>query len=299
MLPIATNEIALSAAGHDFTVRSYAAPDPNGTLLVWVHGGSFMFGDLDMPEADETARALAHLGTSVLSVDYTLAPTDVVATLRRAPAWDDVPSLDGLGYTPAWSRPRAPYPVASLQVVAAFDWARDHATDLGASPDNVSIGGGSAGGNLAGGAALRLRARGPAQPSTVTLIYPLLHHTLPEVDEELIAKLAKVPAELDYPPEVIRPITDNYLGGLTSDEPYAFPAGHDLRGLAATLIVTADSDRLRVSGEAYAAELAQAGVDVELVREPGSLHGFLNTVGDPAAARTIARMSRFLTEHAA
>jgi acetyl esterase/lipase len=69
-----------------------------------------------------------------------------------------------------------------------------------------------------------------------------------------------------------------------------------MTGLARTLIVTADRDRLRASGEAFAAELALAGVDVSLVRQRGALHGYLNEVGDPAAERTLALLARAVSD---
>ena len=72
-------DVGLTAAEHDFSLRVYPAAVPDGTVLVWLHGGAFMFGDLEMPEADETARQLAARGTTVFSLDYTLG------ALGRAP----------------------------------------------------------------------------------------------------------------------------------------------------------------------------------------------------------------------
>ena len=53
----------------DGLVRVYPATTPNGTGLVWAHGGGFLFGDIDMPESDWVARQLAERGTTVVSVD--------------------------------------------------------------------------------------------------------------------------------------------------------------------------------------------------------------------------------------
>ena len=36
--------------------------------LVWVHGGGFFRGDLDLPESDAVARALAERGLPVVTV---------------------------------------------------------------------------------------------------------------------------------------------------------------------------------------------------------------------------------------
>ena len=54
-------------------IRVYRPADARGVGLVWLHGGAFHLGDLDMPEADVTSRAVAGAGISVVSVDYRLA----------------------------------------------------------------------------------------------------------------------------------------------------------------------------------------------------------------------------------
>jgi acetyl esterase len=145
-------DVGLEASGHAFAVRVYPAAEPNGALLVWAHGGGFLGGSLDMPEADEVARRIAESGASVVSVGYSLAPPD-----------------------------------------------------------------------------------------------PL-------------------------------------------------PGGHDVSRLPPTLIVTAGRDHLRPSAEAFAAELAVAGVDVAIVQERAFEHGFLNEIGNPAALRTIARFAHALAQ---
>ena len=51
---------------------------------------------------------------------------------------------------------------------------------------------------------------------------------------------------------------------------------------------------MRVSGEAFAATLAEAGVPLELVIEPGTEHGHLNRPGEPAASASIERVVRWI-----
>ncbi|GIM89285.1 alpha/beta hydrolase fold domain-containing protein [Paractinoplanes toevensis] len=284
------DEVALEAGGYGFRVRAYRPTAPGGTALVWMHGGAFMFGDLDMPEADQVGRELAERGVAVVSVDYTLAPLDAVPLLM--PPGGPGPDAP-LPPPPVSDAPRARFPVASLQVVAAFDWAVATAGPLGADPGRVSIGGASAGGNLAAGAAMRLRDRDGVRPASVFLVYPVLHADVPEADEELGAMLAGPPAFLTFPPAAMKAINENYAGG-SLDDPYVYPAGHGLRGLSPTYIINAEADRLRMSGEGFAAELALAGVDVTVVRERGTAHGYLNETGDPAAIRTIERLTAWL-----
>jgi acetyl esterase len=189
--------------------------------------------------------------------------------------------------------PRARFPVASLQIVAAFDWATQNAKSLGGDPSRVSVGGASAGANLAASAGMRLRDRGGDQPASLVLVYPVLHNEIPAVDDELAALLAPLPAFLTFPPSSMAAINRNYAGDSVTD-PYVFPSGHELRGLPATLIVNAEADRLRMSGEDFAAQLARAGVDTTVVRERGTAHGYLNEVGSPAADRTIDRLTAWL-----
>ena len=66
-----THDVPLEGGGYDFRVRVYPASDPNGAVLVWLHGGAFMFGTLEMPEADQVGRRLSAVGITVVSVDYT------------------------------------------------------------------------------------------------------------------------------------------------------------------------------------------------------------------------------------
>jgi acetyl esterase/lipase len=104
---------------------------------------------------------------------------------------------------------------------------------------------------------------------------------LPPAPAALEALMADVPALLRFSPEQRSFITRNYLGGPESAaDGYAMPANAVLEGLCPVLVLNAEYDDLRVSGEAFAAELARAGVDVRQVLARGMLHGFLNTRPD-------------------
>ncbi|MFI2103459.1 alpha/beta hydrolase [Isoptericola sp. NPDC019693] len=286
---VAVADRVLAGPHGDLRVRVYR---PSGTPvagLVWAHGGAFVHGDLDMPEADGVARAVAAAGVAVVSVEYRLVPgidyRDPTAT----------PGSDGVRF-----------PVPSEEVAFAFAWAAGGGADLGVPAGRWSLGGASAGGDLAAGASLRLRdgavpgdAVGPdgavPTPRSVVLAYPVTHQELPAPSAELAAKIAALPPEKDFPPAAVRAMNGNYLGhDGPATSPYAFPGGQDLRGLPPTLIVNSDHDALRSGGEAYAAELAAAGVDVLVIREDGTTHGHLNRPAEPGFARTLARIAAWL-----
>lgn len=219
--------------------------------LVWAHGGGFLAGDLDMPEADILSRELVHrAGIAVVSVGYRLAVGGVT------------------------------YPVPLDDVVAAFTWTAHEAARLGLNVNRISLGGASAGANLACGAALRIRdAQSSPAPYRLLLAYPFVHATLPTPSEGLAAAMAQVPGALRFSSETISFLVENYIGGPVdpSTAPaYAAPINGDLRGLPATTIVTSEFDDLRPSGEELASLLEAADVDVTLFQQAGALHGQLN-----------------------
>jgi acetyl esterase len=261
-------------------IRVYPAATaaPGAPGLVWVHGGAFAFGDLEMPESDWVSSSLAERGISVVAVDYQLAPEP------------DIPGF------PRSDRAGVHFPVASEEVTAAFEWTREHAGELGIEPAALSLGGASAGGNLAAGAALRLRDGETPQPRSLLLAYPLVHAVLPEPHAELAAKIESLEPEHRFPPEVVGALNLNYvLDPANLEHPYAFAGTQNLAGLPPTFVLNSDSDSLRSSGELFASELALAGVDVLVLREPGTRHGHLNEPELTEARRSIDRMTAWLT----
>jgi acetyl esterase len=173
------------------------------------------------------------------------------------------------------------YPVPHDDVVAAFRWVRDHTDELGVAAGRISLGGASAGGNLALGAALKLRDEDGQPPAALLPIYPVAHAVVPTAPASQAARMADVPAVLRFSPAQMTWLNQNYLGGpLSGADGYAFGAHAVLEGLCPTLVINAEYDDLRSSGEAFVAQLALAGVDVRQVTAVGMLHGFLNTRPD-------------------
>lgn len=248
-------------------VRIYqpVAPGSGRPLLVWCHGGGWVGGDIDMPEADATAREVSRRADAVVvSVDYRLATQGIH------------------------------YPIPHDDVVAAYRWAVDQAERLGASPDRVTLGGASAGANLAGGACLRLRDEGQP-PARLILVYPLVHPVLPPFSDELAPKAATLAPAAVPDPRMVKTITENYIGAPAAEaDAYAMPGLADLAGLPPTLVVNCEYDGLRASGEAFVASAATAGVEVKQLLALDVLHGHINSPWLPQAQQTYADMAAWV-----
>lgn len=107
-----------------------------------IHGGGFVQGDID--SLDRWKREIT-LDAGIVTV--------------------------GIGYALS---PEAPYPVALEQVLGALKWLRDEASSLGLDPERISVGGESAGGNLALAALIRLRDADDAFVKAGIIIYGML-----------------------------------------------------------------------------------------------------------------------------
>ena len=244
-------------------VRLYL-PDSQGPLplLIFLHGGGWMLGDLDTHDAMH--RHLAdRAGCAVLGVGYRLAPE------HRFPA-----GLD--------------------DATTAFRWAAREAQALGCDPIRVALGGESAGANLTAAITLRLRDDGEAQPLFQLLVHPAtnLALDLPSMDDIEVPGLSR-----DY----LETCREMYTGGADFHDPLISPAyasRHD--GLAPAIVLTAAEDPLRDDGEVYATTLAQAGVETLVCRLPGLPHGFMFLpVTIPAVSRSFDLIARLLRRYLA
>lgn len=218
-------------------VRCYEPDTPPVTAtLVWAHGGSFVRGGLDWPEADGVARRCAALGMRVLSVDYALAS----------------------------ARVKAPGP--ALDVAQVLEYARTTYGGL------VGVGGASAGGHLAAYAALAH----PGTADRLILLYPTLHRrqrddpavaeltaSLPEGKRFGAGRIAEM-----YNFYLGREAAHATVVGELDRE--------ILATLPPTTIIAAERDDLRVSAEMFVEQLEEARVNVRYTVMPGALHGFAN-----------------------
>lgn len=267
-----TDEVPLGEALRDLTAR-YRMPEvkieertidgPRGPIrvrlyrpigagsarrgLLWLHGGGWARGDLDMPEAHAVAAELtADPGVVVASVDYRLAAEN--------------------------SR----YPVPLDDVHTSWRWFTNATAELGTDPGRLAIGGCSAGANLAAGAAVRARDEADAVPSDLLLVYPFLHFPVPASPDDLTADLFALPDRLRFTAETVLSLTHGYVGRVSDIPAHAMPGNGVVDGLPPTHIVLSEIDELRASGELFARQLRERGIPVTTMLARGMPHGHLN-----------------------
>lgn len=229
-------------------------------VYVNVHGGGFVIGHRE--QDDPWCRYLsAHANVVVVNPDYVLAPT--------------------------WR-----FPVQVEQIFDVLQWAASVENDWDGG--RLCIGGQSAGGNLSAAASrLALEKRGPEIKLQV-LHYAALN--LVTATKDKVSALGRK--------AVLRP----WMGSVFDTayvpdpaqrrHPLVSPAwgtnGDNIKGIAPALVVTAEFDRLRDEGAAYARKLEAAGSLVEYREVRGADHGY-NIMSD--AADVTRQMYDFIASH--
>jgi acetyl esterase len=242
----------------DIPVRIYR-PEGDGSRggLVFFHGGGWVIGNLQ--SHDGLCRVLcAGAGVVVVSVEYRLAPEH-------------------------------PYPAGPRDAWAALGWVSEHAGDLGIDPGRLAVGGDSAGGNLSALVALRARDAGGPALRLQLLIYPATDLTFesPSIKENGEGYFLTE--------DSMHWFADHYLGpdrqhGDGTDAAVSPARAASLAGVAPARVITAEFDPLRDEGDAYAARLAEEGVEVEHDTNPGMIHGFFQMGAmAPAANAAVER----------
>ena len=217
---------------------------------LYFHGGAWALGNMRNLYFDAKCRfRCVRAGCVVISVDYRLAPE------YKAPT-------------------------AAEDCYAALRFAAHNADALGIDASMLSVGGDSAGGNLAAVVALMARDRGAPAVMFQLLEVPAVdltmsHPSIAEFGDGYYLSKAMMQSAADY-----------YLADPSqASHPYVSPLfASDVTGLPPAYVMTAEFDPLRDEGEAYAARLHDAGVAVDVYRGLGHIHGgqMLTGVWEPA-----------------
>ena len=235
---VRTWEHELPGRGGPVRVRVYVPPGsrPGQPVIVYLHGGGFVFGGLD--GCDYITRGLAsRTGFPVVSVEYRLAPD-------------------------------CPFPGPLEDCQDALRWVVD-ACPEGIDPSRIALAGDSAGGNLTAALTLLNRDTERAEIRHQTLVYPFTDGTLASTDWDTRA-MGGVDRKAG------EQMMAWYAPNHPADEPLVSVLHADHHDLPPALVVTAEHDVLRGDGHRYAEALGRAGVPVEHREYDGLPHGFLS-----------------------
>jgi acetyl esterase len=235
------------------------AADRNLPVLVYLHGGGWVWGSIDTHDRLMRSYAAA-AGCAVLGVDYALSPEAV-------------------------------FPQALEECAAVVRRLAETGGELGLDGGRIVLGGDSAGANLAAAVALLdAEAAAPAPLRGLLLNYGVFDHDLATASYREFAEgygltLEKMRFYWDaYCPDPVARLT-----------PFASPLRADLSRLPATLLHIAELDVLAAENHSFAERLRQAGINLEMQVFPGTVHGFLRALGQVGAAdRAVAAAASWL-----
>lgn len=239
----------------DVKVRIVKPAGASGVLpvILYVHGAGWVFGDAHTH--DRLVRDLA-IGAEAAVV---------------FPEYDRAPEFQ--------------YPHQIEQAYAVAQWVTKQGSDKGLDGSRIAVAGDSVGGNMSAALTLLAKERGDVGFVFQVLFYPVTNADFDTTSYHDFAEgyfLARDGMKWFWDQYTTDPaqraeITASPLRATTED----------LTGLPPALVITAEADVLRDEGEAYAANLRRAGVDVTATRYLGIVHDFVmvNSLHETAAAK--------------
>ena|SRR5437763_5699356 len=254
-LPVEDRWVTVPADVGDVRVRIVTPPGVTGTPpgILYMHGGGWMLGNAHTH--DRLVRELAvGVGAAVVFVEYDRSP-------------------------------EAHYPVAIEQGYATAQWIMRHGAANRLDPERLAVAGDSVGGGMTAVLALMANERGDVRFVQQSMYYPVTDAAMDTGSYEQFAEGYFLTAK------GMAWFWDAYLPDVERrSEPYASPlraSDEQLDGLPPAFVIVDEADVLRDEGEAYAARLRGAGVEVTTVRYDGITHDFmmLNPLSKTRATR--------------
>lgn len=204
-----------------------------GRVLYYLHGGAYCAGSCNS-HRNLVAKLARSCGARALVIEYRLAPEH-------------------------------PFPAALEDAVTAYKWL----TETGTCPDNIVIGGDSAGGGLAVATLISLRDEGIQLPKAAFLLSPW-------TDMEGTGDSVRSRAEFEpwLNPDSIGDTARLYIGDLDPRHPLVSPIYAELHDLPPTLVHVGHDEILLDDSTRLVERLRNAGVEAELKIWEGMWHVF-------------------------
>ena len=242
--------------------------------LIFIHGGGFFGGSID--NVEHICRAYADKsGYTIFSVDYKLAPEN-------------------------------PYPTGLLDCYRTVKWVHDNAEALNIDNTKIFISGDSAGGNLSLTTSILDITLGTKYIKKIVVYYPVIISGTK--GEGVYWDTSKVGANEDAIELVSKYIngfagTNNlvdtwYTNNVDMKNPLISPMLADeriLKSLPPTLLIVGEFDPLRLQDEEFVKRVREAKGNITYLRYNGSIHAFMDKIGDyPQAEDGILESVKFL-----
>lgn len=235
---VSVSDDVISGGGCKVPVRRYTAKNnKSNTLIIYIHGGGYVLGDLDSHD-DVCAELCIKTGFNVTAIDYRLSPEN-----KHPAAFDDC--------------------LACVK----------HEATRNDAP--ILLCGDSAGGNLAAAVAHHVSTSKDGQSAVIllgqVLIYPVLggdtstgsyveQANAPMLSAEDVSFCLHIRVGSELP---------------HGDSSFAPLQASSFSGLPATVAISAECDPLADDGKHYCNAIVKAGGQATWINEPGLVHGFL------------------------
>jgi len=259
--PADISERTISQDGHEVKLTIVRPKTVQGKTPVFMffHGGGWILGDF--PTHERLVRDIVHYsGFTAVFVNYTPSP-------------------------------EAQYPTAINEAYAATKWVSQHGDEIQVDGSRLAVVGNSVGGNMSAVVALLAKAKGGPKILSQVLLWPVTDANFETgsyneyADGYFLSKAMMKWFWDAYAPDPAqrREILASPLQASLEQ----------LRGLPPALVQTAGRDVLRDEGEAYAARLDEAGVEVTAIRYSNLIHdyGLLNALSTVPAVQSAMRQA--------
>jgi len=213
----------------------WVCPEPASptAVILYFHGGGYVLGDA-VGHRNLSWRLARASGFRVLMVNYRLAP-------------------------------ESPFPAALDDAIAAFDWLKSQ----GYAPENIILGGDSAGGGLALATLLNLKNLGADLPAAAILLSPWVDLTLSGASYADNSTLDPMLTR-----EVLKAWAETYLADRDAKAPLASPLYGDLQDLPPMLVHVGSTEILRSDAESLVDKVIEMGGAAALKVWPKMVHVF-------------------------
>jgi len=240
---IQTKDHHVEVSNGKILVREYSSRNvpENSPALVYFHGGGWVIGSVETHNM-VCANLCERMGIKIFSADYRLAPEHK-------------------------------HPTQLNDSIAAFDWVHDNADKLSVNNKNISVGGDSAGGNLAASLCLSKKEKRQTMPKAQLLIYPVtdLQFETQSIQKDCAEGFMLTKSLMEW-------FAKHYLESQESiTDPLVSPLlNESFNDLPSAVVITAGFDPLRDEGNKYAEKLKDANVLTIHKEYESFIHGFVS-----------------------